>query len=492
MAMPVLAQTKSAKRGIGWDEKMQTISSAPIEKLAPGVSWLYNWGQKPNGDVSGLGPGRDIEYVPMCWNAGYNETELRQWLTDNPGVKYLLGFNEPNFSAQANMTPAQAAEAWAKLEQIANDFDLRLVAPALNFTGEKVGGRTWSPYEWLDEFLRIYPEAKFDCLALHCYMNWFSASTWFATEYFYKDLYDEQNEAYGRYPNIVKYLDDYKAANGHFPRMMLTEFCSWENDGTVTGTDFQIDQMTQKVQKLEQSDLVEGYAWFMATGSASAYPYYSLFESNSPSSALSTLGTVYVNMSSFDTDKFYTTGELIQAKDYTDASTDNQQVRLRPNTESGSELPLQVEMQSGSWAQYQLSVPAAGDYTVTMHICSGTASNVFFYVDGKKQTSNTLASTGGAWSDVSFSTRIPSGEHSVMIYNAGTEPFLINRFRLDASSTGVSAPTADTASCAHDGVEVYGLDGKRIANAKSLSELNLERGIYIVLTSEGKRKVNVR
>ena len=56
--------------------------------------------------------------------------------------------------------------------------------------------------------------------------------------------------------------------------MMLTEFCSWENDGTITGVDFQIDQMTQKLQKLEQSDLVEGYAWFMANadGGASAIP----------------------------------------------------------------------------------------------------------------------------------------------------------------------------------------------------------------------------
>lgn len=476
MAIPGLAQTKSAKRGIGWDEKMQTITAAPIEKLAPGVSWLYNWGIKPDAALAGLGPSGDIAFVPMCWNAGYNEAALRDWLDANPGVEYLLGFNEPNFSAQAAMTPAQAAEAWPRLEEIADAYGLRLVAPALNFTGEHVGGRVWSPYEWLDEFLRLRPEARMDCLALHCYMNWYGANTWFATEYFYKDLYDEKSEAYGRYPNIVKYLDAYKAANGHFPRMMLTEFCSWENDGTVTGVDFQIDQMTQKVQKLEQSDLVEGYAWFMATGTAAEYPYFSLFERNSKDSPLSVLGTVYVNMSAFDTSRFYAPGELIAAKDYTDASTDDQQVRLRPNTESGSTLPLQVEMQSGSWAQYQLSVPAEGLYTITMHISSATDNSVFMYVDGKKQCAAIVTSTGGAWTDRSIDVRLPQGDHSIMLYNADTTPFLINSLLFGTSTSGVAAaPTAGD-----ENANIYTLDGMKVSGKP------LDKGIYIVVKTSGK------
>lgn len=480
MALPVLAQTKSAKRGMGWDEKTQTISESPVSKMAPGVTWMYNWGITPKNNVSNLGPKGDMEFVPMCWNAGYNEEQLRQWLTDNPGVKYLLGFNEPNFAAQSKMTPAEAAAAWPRLEKIADDFGLRLVAPALNFTAELVGGRTWSPYEWLDEFLRLYPEARFDCLALHCYMNWFGASTWFATEYFYKDLYDETKEdVYGKYPNIVKYLDDYKAANGHFPRMMLTEFCSWENNGAITGVDFQIDQMTQKVQKLEQSDLVEGYAWFMANNAAANYPYYSIFQKNNADSPLSTLGTVYVYMSSFDTDKFYAPGELIQAKDYIDASTGEQQARLRPNTESGSDLPLQVEMLAGTWTKYQLNVPEEGEYTVTMHICSQSDNNIYMYVDNKKQSTGTIASTGNTWTDRNIDVSIPAGEHSVMLFNAGTEPFLINSLQFSKSATGIDKPAVSETDKPES---IFTLSGVNV------SDKNLDKGIYIVVTKSGEKK----
>lgn len=490
VAVPVLAQERSAKRGIGWDEKTQAISESPVSKMAPGVSWIYNWGTKPRNAVANLGPKGDMEFVPMCWNANFDETELRQWLAANPGVRYLLGFNEPNFSAQANMTPAQAAAAWPKLEKIAADFGLKLVAPALNFTNERVGGRTWSPYEWLDEFFRLYPDARVDCLALHCYMNWFSANTWFATEYFYADLYDaSKKDVYGRYPNIVKYLDAYRAANGHFPRMMLTEFCSWENDGTVNGVDFQIDQMTQKVQKLEQSDLVEGYAWFMANARAAEYPYFSIFETNRSDSPLSTLGTVYTYMSSFDTSRFYQPGETVDAKDYVDASTDDQQVRLRPNTENGSARPLQLEMRSGAWAKYQLSVPTDGEYRFTLHLSSSATTPVWLYVDGKKSVTQSLTSTENLWTDRDFTAKLTAGDHSIMIYNAGTEPFLFNSFSFVSTSASISMTPVAT----DEGpVKVFGVNGTRIATAADLSELNLERGIYIVLTSGGTRKMVIK
>lgn len=481
MAVPVLAQERSAKRGIGWDEKTQPISEQAVSKMAPGVSWIYNWGTKPRNTVANLGREDGMEFVPMCWNANFDEAELRRWLTDNPGVRYLLGFNEPNFSAQANMTPAQAVQAWPRLEKIAADFGLKLVAPALNFTGERVGGRTWSPYEWLDEFFRLYPDARVDCLALHCYMNWFSANTWFATEYFYADLYNPaKNDVYGRYPNIVKYLDAYRAANGHFPRMMLTEFCSWENDGTVTGVDFQIDQMTQKVQKLEQSDLVEGYAWFMANACAADYPYFSIFDTNRADSPLSTLGTVYTYMSAFDTNKFYQLGETVDAKDYVDASTDDQQVRLRPNTDGGSAHPLQVEMGSGAWAKYQLNIPAAGVYTFRLRLKSSSDIPLWLYVDGKKNVASAIASTQGIWADRDFTATLQAGNHSIMLYNAGTDGFYVNTFSFETDASAIGTVISGGAAgeplvCSIDGMAV----------GRSLQ--GMSKGVYIVITPDGKR-----
>ena len=484
--LPLLAQQKSAKRGLGWDEKTQDLSVSTISKMAPGISWIYNWGVAPDNEISNLGPGKDMEYIPMCWNNSFDETKLRNYLNSHPGVKYLLGYNEPNFSAQSNMTPQQAANAWPRLESLAQEFNLRLVAPALNFSGEKVGGRVWSPYEWLDEFLRLYPTARIDNLALHCYMNWFTANTWFATEYFYADLYNTaKKDVYGKYPNIVAFLDNYKAANGHFPRMLLTEFCAWENDGTIKNVDFQIDQMTQKVQKLEQSDLIEGYAWFIGNANAATYPYMSIFERNTPSSELSTLGKVYVYMSSFDTNKYYTPSETIAAKDYIDASTDNLQVKLRPNSESGSEIPLQVEMQQSAWASYQVDIPADGEYTVTMHINSTTANSFRLYKNttgsANRLANATLPSTNGNWQDVTFTTTLPAGKYNLLCYNMGSS-FLVNSMQITRNDTGISSVSLQPSRPS----AIYDLMGRKVADRSELDShfSTLPKGIYII---DGKR-----
>ena len=448
------AQARSTKRGVCWDEKSQTLSSTAIDRLKAGVSWLYNWGECPRQDVSSLGAAAGMMFVPMCWNAAFNETKLRTYLNAHPEVDCLLGFNEPNFSSQANMSPAQAAAQWPKLERIAADYGLRLIAPALNFTGERVDGRTWSPYEWLDEFLRIHPEAQIDGLALHCYMNWYSSNTWFVTEYFYKDLYDSaKTDVYGKYPHIVAFLNNYKNANGRFPGMYLTEFCAWENDGAIKGVDFQIDQMTQKVQKLEQSELVEGYAWFMAnpSGGAAAYPYMSILQSNSSSSPLSELGTVYVNMSAFDADKYYGEGEVVLAKDYVDASTDNQQVRLRSNSDIFSDAPLQVELPYGGWASYQVSVGSEATYPMEIRMRSEADNNVFVYVDGKVVVRTTIEDTNGEWADRSLMIPMTGGKHKLMFFNASKNSVFLNLLRINyptaLSSVRLSDPSVRETAC---------------------------------------------
>ena len=105
----ILAQTKSAKRGMCWDEKTQSLTYEPVEKMLPGVSWIYNWGVCPARNVSDLGKEGGIDFVPMCWSVEFNEKRLRVYIEEHPGVKYLLGFNEPNFLYQSNLTPKMAA-----------------------------------------------------------------------------------------------------------------------------------------------------------------------------------------------------------------------------------------------------------------------------------------------------------------------------------------------------------------------------------------------
>jgi len=476
-----VAQEKSAKRGLGWDESRTPFGVSHSEKVAPGVSWIYNWGNAPkNPDVYSEG---NIAFVPMNWNRGgeTNFTAIRNYVKNHPETKYLLGYNEPNFSSQSNITPAQAAAAWPQMEALADELGLMLVAPALNFSNEKVGGRTWNPYEWLDEFIKEYPQARFDCLALHCYMNWYSSNTWFATEYFYKDLYDTKKDVYGKYPHIVASIDAYKEAHGHFPRMMLTEFCAWEYDGNVT-KNFQLDQMTQKVQKLEQSDLVEGYAWFMGNSGDGydAFPYMSVFQSNTANSDLSDLGKVYVHMSSFDTEKYYTPGETVKAKDYVDATTDDQQIKLRPNSESGSDVPLQVEFPASGWTEYQIDVPADGEYEFTFHVKSTSAVNMTLYLKAgtkfTKLNSAALASTSGSWADRSMLATLTAGKHNIAVYPSAA--ITMNTFRFgDKSATGIT----DLATDENTAVEIYDLRGIRLGSSTS----SLSPGLYIFKNAAG-------
>ena len=462
-----------------WDEKTQALSNTPIEKMAPGVSWIYNWGVAPTGSATNIGQGEGkIAFLPMCWNGSFNETTIRNYLSQHQGeVKYLLSFNEPNLSwnvGGAQMTPQQAADAWPKVKQLAKDYGLEIVAPALNFTGDKVGDRIWEPFAWYDEFFRLVPESDIDYLAFHSYMNWYSAVNWVATEYFYtdkenNDLFSTTNRA--KYPNLVSFMENYKTANGHFPRMFLTEFCSWEGDkdGYVSSINSQIDQMTQKLQKLEKSDLVAGYAWFMGNMSQapSVYPYNSVFKSNTANSELSDLGKVYVYMSSFDTEKWYNAGEAILAKDYIDASMDNQQPKIRPNTETGSSIPLQVEWQSGSWTAYQMNLPSDATYTLTLHMKSTVANDFRIYRNAlgaaNKKLDTTLPSTNGVWQDVTAKVTLPAGEQTLLLYNMGSSSILVNKIQFDAPATGISSLTPTPAST--DDGYCYNLAGQRVSNS---------------------------
>lgn len=472
------AQQKSVKRGVGWDEKTRAVSASDVAMLKDGVSWLYNWGQHSSEAMGTATDNGEMTFVPMCWNGLYSESQLSAWLKAHPNTKWLLGFNEPNFSSQANMTPAEAAKEWPRLEKIAADYGLKLAAPALNFSGERVGGRTWSPYEWLDAFLEAYPTARIDALVLHSYMNWYSATVWFATEYFYKDLYNPaKTDVYGKYPHIVKYLDTY----GKKP-MLLTEFCAWEGnkDGFVTTEENQIDQMTQKLQKLEQDTIVAGYAWFIGNGTASAFPYNSITQTTAAGSGLSKLGKVYVNMSSFDTSKYYSEGETIMAKDYVDASTDAYIVRPRPNTESGSSIPLQIELPSSGWATWQIDLPHGGEHQLSVHMKTTADAPLWAYVDGKKVATPSLASTAGSWTDRTVSLTLQAGKHKLMLFNAGTTEVCLNSLAIHVTS-GIE--TVSAAPSAVVDKQYYDLSGRRVTASAS--------GVRIVVEKmdDGTRRV---
>ena len=132
LASPAGALAKSFKRGVG---ENQFALDGQMSPLAPGVSWYYNWANTPaKGYQGSVIAFEGMDFVPMVWNANYSADNIREYVKSHPGVKYLLGFNEPNFKKQANMTPAEAAEKWGDVKALADELGLELVAPAMNYS----------------------------------------------------------------------------------------------------------------------------------------------------------------------------------------------------------------------------------------------------------------------------------------------------------------------------------------------------------------------
>lgn len=215
-------QTKSPKRGICGD-----ASPLDLATLAPFVTWYYDWGVEPpavsQGQLSG------IEWVPMAWNAPANPTDFENRIP--AGSLYLLGFNEPNFKSQANMTPAQAAAAWPALEKMAADKNLKLVSPAVNWCGDCVDGVTNDPVDWLDKFFAACPGCKVDYIAVHSYAP--------GSEY------------------LRDYFRKFKKYN---KPLWITEFAPWD----PPKPDFEgvVKYMLEAIPLLENDPDVFRYSWF--------------------------------------------------------------------------------------------------------------------------------------------------------------------------------------------------------------------------------------
>ena len=72
-----------------------------------------------------------------------------------------------------------------------------------------------------------------------------------------------------------------------------------------------------------------------------------------------------------------------------------------------------------------------------------------------------------------------------MLFNAGSDTFLFNSWCFTSIMDGIETAAADTAN---GNFEAFDVSGIRIGEAKSLQELNLATGIYIIVTPSGERK----
>lgn len=94
------AAVVAGKRGLNYNNG----TWANYFKGNPQVTWGYNWGWPSNG----LDP--SFEFVPMLW--GVPNGVDADWNTAALAAKYVLGFNEPDLTSQANIIPSVAAAGY--------------------------------------------------------------------------------------------------------------------------------------------------------------------------------------------------------------------------------------------------------------------------------------------------------------------------------------------------------------------------------------------
>lgn len=279
-------QAKSPKRGVSFSWQM----NEDFDLLGPAVSWSYNWANTPAASQENKYKQYGIQFVPMCWNNNYSPDNISAYYAAHADKQnYLLGYNEPNLTDQANMTPQQAATKWNDVVDVAKKNNARLISPALNW-GTLPGYS--NGVQWLQEFFTLVNPNDVHGIAVHIYMN--------AAKSMIGDL--QRYKVFGK-------------------PLWLTEFCAW--DGTSSSA-AQCQFMAQSINYLEQDDDLERYAWFIprwnqATESA---PFMQLITKAKPYE-LTERGILFVNMSTFDKNAVYPCGKRIPAEHYRACSIDD-------------------------------------------------------------------------------------------------------------------------------------------------------------------------
>jgi hypothetical protein len=214
------------KRG----EAYQSNSLADLTALSKGVSWWYNWTTSPDKGVASTFAQTGVEFVPMVWGVQGGPPDPATIEKQIPkSAKYILGFNEPNFASQSNITAAQAAALWPRIEQIAHDMNLKIGSPAPNYCAGACNDT--DPIHYLDTFFAACTGCQVDFIAAH----------WYACDG----------------PALTHYLGLLKK---YGKPIWLTEFsCMDAGDHSAAGEQ---TYMKTALQILENDPMIFRYSWF--------------------------------------------------------------------------------------------------------------------------------------------------------------------------------------------------------------------------------------
>lgn len=162
----------TVKKGVGtWNFSENGVALKEVN-----AAWYHNWSASPAQGVNG------VEFVPMIWGA--NSVTAGNLNRAKASGKVLLGFNEPDFASQANMSVERALDLWPQLQATG----LRLGSPAVATGGATPGG-------WLDGFMSGARQRGYrvDFIALHWYGSDFSAAAVDHLASYLKAVHDRYN-----------------------------------------------------------------------------------------------------------------------------------------------------------------------------------------------------------------------------------------------------------------------------------------------------------
>lgn len=381
----LLAQQKSYKRGISYN----IPSAEDIKSLSDGLSWYYNWGYTASDDASILEAIETykLDFIPMTWGKNIDKERLRTFYQKNPQIKYILGFNEPNFLEQANIGPKDAAARWHEIEEIADEFGLKIIGPAMNYAPANGAvtedGVTYSdPFKYLDAFFEACPDCRIDYVAAHCYMNQSSALKWYLSQY----------KKYGK-------------------PIWLTEFCAWENNVTP---EMQKTLLVEALNYLESDPDIYRYSWFIGrTSKTGEYPYMQLL--GKYAGQLTDLGKIYVNLSSFS-DNIYATNDTVWAKDYSEVS---EYTHLDLSTDESGVLTLS-DFYGNEWTSYNIEVEEDGEYYFRYRVATQFEGKINLYLSDNLISEIAVPITGGLgnWKTLEQKIILNKGVYKIKLQSA--------------------------------------------------------------------------
>ncbi|CAN0512617.1 unnamed protein product [Ectocarpus sp. 12 AP-2014] len=132
------------------------------------MSWWYNWSPAIiASEVKIAQSSSGCEYIPMIWGEKDLDSTRLANLDSLDQSSHMLGFNEPNFGSQANLTPQEAAALWSTVKSEAATLGAEIVSPAVNFCGGDCTKE--DPYEWLDDFFSACEGCDVTAIAVHIY-----------------------------------------------------------------------------------------------------------------------------------------------------------------------------------------------------------------------------------------------------------------------------------------------------------------------------------